>query len=210
MKILNLYAGIGGNRKLWEDVEVTAIEYDPKIARVYKQNFPNDIVIVADAHQFLLDHYKVFDFIWTSPPCPSHSKIRISSAVARGQNNAIYPQMELYEEIIFLKHYYRGKYVVENVKPYYEPLIKPTKELQRHIFWANFRISKFNVTNVRKHANIKSNSIIYGFDLKDKDIDDKIKTLRNMVDPELGLYILDCARNIIRQNSSQKSINFDF
>ena len=29
MKVLNLYCGIGGNRKLWEDVEVTAVELDP-------------------------------------------------------------------------------------------------------------------------------------------------------------------------------------
>lgn len=26
IKVLNLYAGIGGNRKLWEGVEVTAVE----------------------------------------------------------------------------------------------------------------------------------------------------------------------------------------
>jgi len=27
-KVLNLYAGIGGNRKLWTDVDVTAVEWD--------------------------------------------------------------------------------------------------------------------------------------------------------------------------------------
>lgn len=35
MKILNLYAGIGGNRALWENCEVTAVELDEKIADVY-------------------------------------------------------------------------------------------------------------------------------------------------------------------------------
>ena len=49
MKILNLYAGIGGNRKLWENVSVTAIEYDAKIAEIYKDLYPNDEVIVTDA-----------------------------------------------------------------------------------------------------------------------------------------------------------------
>ena len=74
MKILNLYAGIGGNRKLWGDEDqVTAIEYDENIAAVYQDLWPNDIVIVADAHQYLLDHYHEYDFIWGSPPCPSHS-----------------------------------------------------------------------------------------------------------------------------------------
>lgn len=33
MKILNLYCGIGGNRKLWGDEhEITAVEFEPKIA----------------------------------------------------------------------------------------------------------------------------------------------------------------------------------
>ena len=67
-KVLNLYAGIGGNRKLWEDVEVTAVEYDEKIADIYKDFFPNDTVIVSDAHDYLKKHYSEFDFIWASPP----------------------------------------------------------------------------------------------------------------------------------------------
>ena len=33
MKILNLYAGIGGNRKLWKDVQVTAVELNSEIAK---------------------------------------------------------------------------------------------------------------------------------------------------------------------------------
>ena len=36
-KVLNLFAGIGGNRKHWKDVEVTAIEYNEEIANVYKE-----------------------------------------------------------------------------------------------------------------------------------------------------------------------------
>ena len=58
-RILNLYAGIGGNRKLWNDenFEITAIEYDQATADVYKKYFPNDIVIVADAHDYLLKNY---------------------------------------------------------------------------------------------------------------------------------------------------------
>lgn len=42
MKVLNLYSGLGGNRKLWEDVEVTSVELDPEIARIYKKYFPGD------------------------------------------------------------------------------------------------------------------------------------------------------------------------
>jgi len=106
LKVLNLYAGIGGNRKLWEDVDVTAVELDPQIAKIYQDYFPNDKVIVGDAHQYLLDHYKEFDFIWASPPCPSHSKTRFAN---QKQNKPIYPDMKLYQEILFLFNYFKGQ-----------------------------------------------------------------------------------------------------
>lgn len=80
MKILNLYAGIGGNRKLLGGLEVTAIENDPKIAAIYKEFFPKDMVIVDDAHDYLLKHFQDFDFIWSSPPCPTHSRVRKAGA----------------------------------------------------------------------------------------------------------------------------------
>ena len=133
-KILNLYACLGGNRYKWDEVaenlglelEVTAVELDQELARMYQERFPNDIVIIADAHQYLLDHFKEFDFIWSSPPCPTHSRIRITQ---KNQEFYIpkYPDMTLYEEIIFLENHFTGKYVVENVIPYYEPLIEAQK-----------------------------------------------------------------------------------
>lgn len=185
MKVLNLYAGIGGNRKLWEDVEVTAVEIDPEIAAIYQQNFPNDIVIVGDAHQYLLDHYKEFDFIWSSRPCPSHSRARFWGY---HKDRPIYPDFGLYEEIVFLKHHFDGQWVAENVKPYYEPLL-PGKEIGRHLFWSNFRIGNLDheSSDIRK---------LSGTSFKDK-------LERNKVDPEIGLYILNCARNIIENKTTQ-------
>jgi DNA (cytosine-5)-methyltransferase 1 len=204
MKVLNLYSGIGGNRKLWEDVEVTAVEYDEKIATVYQNYFPDDKVIIADAHQYLLEHFKEFDFIWSSPPCPTHSRLN-TMLNKNGVNH--YPDMKLYQEIIFLKHWFYGKYVVENVIPYYTPLIVPSKELHRHYFWTNFRIGNFKVSGERIHTEIKSTSKVYGFDLEECDLDDKAKCLKNMVDPELSLYLLNCARDIIKsQDVLQKTI----
>jgi len=141
MKILNLYACLGGNRYKWDevtDVEVTAVEWDEELARLYQERFPNDKVIVADAHQYLLEHYKEFDFIWSSPPCPTHSKVRVTQ---KNEDFYIpkYPDMKLYEEIIFLKEHFKGKYVVENVTPYYEPLITANKR-GRHLYWTNFNL----------------------------------------------------------------------
>ena len=145
MRVLNLYAGLGGNRKLWKDVEVTAVEIMPDIAAVYQEFHPDDTVIVGDAHQYLLDHYKEFDFIWTSPPCPTHSRIR-QCGVYAGRYEAKYPDMALYQEIIFLKHFAKCDWVAENVRPYYDMLV-PGVERGRHLFWSNFTISPlFNST----------------------------------------------------------------
>lgn len=132
MMVLNLYAGIGGNRKLWTDVEVTAVELNPQIAKIYQDFFPDDKVIVADAHQYLLEHFKEFEFIWSSPPCPTHS--RVNDMFVRSEVNPIrYADMGLYQEIILLKSYFKGKYCVENVVSFYEPLYPP-QEIDNHYF----------------------------------------------------------------------------
>ncbi len=118
MKVLNLYAGIGGNRKLWENVEVTAIEYNEEIANVYKELHPNDNVIVGDAHEYLAKNWRNFDFIWSSPPCQSHSKVRMMASKS-GSYDSVMPDMKLWAEIIFLQNYTKNtniKFVVENVK----------------------------------------------------------------------------------------------
>lgn len=198
-KILNLYAGIGGNRKLWNDENfvITAVEYDKATANVYKKYFPNDIIIIADAHDFLLKNYMNYDFIWSSPPCPTHSDIR-RCGVHAGQYEALYPNMELYQEIILLQNFHKPhtKFIIENVVPYYTPLIPPTKKLHRHLYWSNFPIGNFEVKDNRKHQNIVGGGEVYGFNIKDSEIEDKRKALRNMVDPDLGLYILNCALGV--------------
>jgi DNA (cytosine-5)-methyltransferase 1 len=206
MKVLNLYAGIGGNRKLWTDCEVTAVEWDEETAKVYSDYFPEDEMIIGDAHQYLLDHYKEFDFIWSSPPCPTHSDIR-RCGVHRGQYKALYPDMGLYQEIILLDNYANkdSVWVIENVIPYYTPLIPPNKKLHRHLYWCNFRIPNFNVTDERKHNDINGMKVVYGFDISDSGISDKRKALRNCVDPELGLHIFNAAKGIITKSKTTQA-----
>lgn len=202
MKILNLYAGIGGNRKLWGDKhEVTAIEYDENIAQIYKQNFPNDLVIVTDAHKYLLEHFREYDFIWASPPCPTHSKVRKTLAIKKKkdgtiyeQNKPVYPDMRLYEEILLLDGYFYGYYCVENVIPWYEPLIQPQK-LGRHCFWANFEIPNKRFEARGNFDNTKELSQKLGYDIsKWKNVNKKL-LLRNCVEPEVGEYIIQCLNN---------------
>ncbi len=181
------------------DIEVTAVELDPELARMYQERFPNDIVIIADAHQYLLDHYKEFDFIWTSPPCPTHSKSRFW---AYGKTKPVYPDMKLYEEIIFLQHHCPGeiKWVCENVNGYYEPLIA-AKIQGRHLFWSNFELPNIIKKDITGQMNFKSEykpliefHKIEKFDYSGEQ--NKLKILRNLVDYEVGKTILATAFNV--------------
>jgi len=194
MKILNLYAGIGGNRKLWGDEhEITAVEYEPTIAQIYQNYFPNDKIVVGDAHQYLLEHFHEFDFIWSSPPCPSHSDVR-RVGVYTGQNEVIYPDMSLYQEIILLQTFYKGGYCVENVIPYYKPLI-PAQQRDRHLFWANFYIRECPKAPAKMEIPVKEGLQMMGYNLDDYTGIDKRKAMRNCVMPEVGKHILDCFIN---------------
>jgi len=219
MKILNLYAGIGGNRKLWGDThEITAVEYKQEIAEVYKNFFPNDTVIVGDALDYLLNNFKEFDFIWSSPPCPTHS---VTNHFLKGQNIYRLPDMTLYQQIIFLQTFAKGKYVVENVKPYYEPLIPPTAKLGRHYFWANFTIRHLKVDYVdigtmNRKASKKSQrkaiireaqipEFLELHDLKDFKVRNKRQVLRNAVLPKIGLHIFNQAIGIIEKSNTTQT-----
>ena len=195
MKILNLYAGIGGNRKLWGDEhEITAVENVPEIAKIYQDFYPKDKVIVADAHQYLLDHYKEFDFIWSSPPCPTHSRFNFLSNEQEGKKLK-YPDMKLYEEIIFLKHWFKGKWCVENVISYYDPLIPPTQS-SSHYFWTNFLfrptdnikrgIKRIDEEDFKREEEMGIS--LEGYKFKTKR--DRRKLINNCCEPNIGLHIL--------------------
>lgn len=201
MRVLNLYAGLGGNRKKWGGVNVTAIEIDDRIAAVYKRLYPVDTVIITDAHQYLLEHFNEFDFVWSSPPCQGNSKM-----IRSGRNRKPrYPDLKLYEEVIFLKYNFSGKWVVENVVPYYEPLMIG-KKIGRHLFWSNFMISDFNAPKFpnfinRQNLEVKKElqdwlgihyeeNIYYGKNHCPTQI------LRNCVHPDLGQHVFNCANNI--------------
>jgi len=218
-KILNLYACLGGNRYKWDDVakdanieiEVTAVELDPEAARLYQERFPNDKVIVADAHQYLLDHYKEFDFIWSSPPCPSHSRARFAR---RNTTIPIYPDLKLYEEILFLENYFEGKYCVENVIPYYEPLIA-SKKRGRHLYWTNFNLP--SDLNERKCSIMESKDEVtqwckfHDYDFRKYKGEQSVqKMARNLVDYEAGKTILVTALNIYKKSDSKQTSIFDY
>lgn len=217
-KVLNLYACLGGNRYKWDevaqeagiDIQVTAVELDPELAKLYQERFPNDTVIVADAHQYLLDYYKEFDFIWTSPPCPTHSRARFWAIGANGKN-PVYPNFSLYEEIIFLEHHFKGKYVVENVIPYYPALMNPKKR-GRHLYWTNFKLPndlkdrRFNICSAKQELKNLCDFHQYDFN-KYLGNQPNLKIARNLVDYEAGKTILETALGIMKkQNANQLNI----
>ena len=185
MKILNLYACLGGNRFKWnevkEDIEVTAIELDPELAKLYQERFPNDKVIVADAHQYLLEHYKEFDFIWSSPPCPTHSKARFAR---RNTTEAKYPDLKLYEEI-------------------------PAHKRGRHLYWTNFNLPNnlndrsFKIGTEKKELDELCKFHDYNF-RQYKGLQSVQKIARNLVDYEAGKTIFETALNIQKANNSNQ------
>ena len=211
-KVLNLYAGIGGNRKLWGcEYEVTAIEYDPKIAAVYQKLYPDDAVVVADAHEYLREHYEEFDIIWSSPPCQKNSRM----VKATRHKTRHFPDLRLYEEVIFLQNFFKGIWVIENVKPYYKPLIEPTSASGRHFFWSNVA---FEVEEEKSPKNFIQTS-----NLKGKEnlmnwlgihFEEKLyyqgnhcpcQVLRNCVHPNVGKKIME-ALDISQTTKQQKLI----
>ena len=213
MKILNLYACLGGNRYKWDEVaniEVTAVEWDEELAKLYQERFPNDKVIVADAHEYLLEHFKEFDFIWSSPPCPSHSRVRFSQK-NRDNCDAVYPDFKLYEEVVLLDNYFKGKYVVENVIPFYEPLI-PAKKRGRHLYWTNFNLpndigerSEGNgiISKAKNEVDVLCKFHDYDF-YKYKGEQRRDKIARNLVDYEAGKTIFETALGVISKNKTNQ------
>ena len=228
IKVLNLYACLGGNRYKWDEVaqeanvkmEVTAVEWDEELARLYKERFPNDTVIVADAHQYLLDHYKEFDFIWSSPPCPSHSRINYSFKNRKKDGYIVYPDMNLYQEIILLQNFFKGSYVVENVIPYYEPLIE-AKKRGRHLYWTNFNLPSdlnereapfIKITPASKKPKnlIKDRCKFHEINLDNyKGNQSKEKIANNLVDYEAGRTIFETYLGIERKKDVNQTTIFD-
>ncbi len=116
--------------------------------------------------------------------------------------------MKLYEEIIFLQYFFEGKWVVENVEPYYKPLIEPQIS-DRHRFWGNFLISNIKIKRPKflgrkksvgsswLHTTKKEVENWLGINLKENIYINgnhcEVQILRNCVHPELGLHIFKMA-----------------
>lgn len=202
IRVLNLYAGIGGNRKKWTGCHVTAVEKDIKVAAKYKQLYPDDTIVVGDAHEYLIKNFFRFDFIWSSNPCQSHTRMNYLTPVDKKK----YADMSIYQEILLLRAFFKGKFVFENVVSYYTPLIPPTHQIGRHCFWSNFNISPFEIDNeaVIKHRfsersnkdDVQRLSAWLGIPYEEKIYinggqSNYTQVIRNCVHPDIGLSVFN-------------------
>jgi DNA (cytosine-5)-methyltransferase 1 len=124
--------------------------------------------------------------------------------------------MKLYQEVILLKHFFKGSYVIENVKSYYAPLVTPQVS-GRHYFWSNFNIpnleSRIKISRMcgdKDTLGITQGEIRkkemekLGFDLGKYSYPEKEKLLRNCVDPLIGRAILDRAIQVNNLKSARQ------
>jgi len=189
-----LFAGVGGNRRLWgDDHEVVAVEWDVEVARAYSDFFPDDVVLVEDAHEFLRHHFLEFDFVWSSPPCVSHSRARSGFPV--------FPDFRLYEEVLLLRRWAGGGgplWVVENVVPYYGVLFDGVV-MGRHAWWSNFDLPVLDGGGVllRDCNSVGCLEGVLGFDLSGYVFEDRRRVLRNCVFPGDGRLVLDRVEGLL-------------
>jgi len=123
----------------------------------------------------------------------------------------MYPDMKLYQEIIFLENWFKGKWVVENVIPYYQPLIHG-KKIGRHIYWSNFNLpnslNERNAGFMESKDEVKKLEKFHDIDLSSYKGDQrKDKIARNLVDYEVGKRIFEIVCGIFNNpKSKQRSL----
>lgn len=213
MNILNLFAGIGGNRTLWGNRHrITSVEFNQQIAYIYHERFPMDTIIIGDAYEYFLKNFDKFDFVWASPPCITHTLLVISNVGQKykGKNISIkLPDLRLYSLILFCQKFFRVYFVIENVKGYYTPLIRPNSEVGRHYIWSNVYIPQLKhgekeIFHTLKES-CKVKSIDYEWLIKQK-CKDKLKIAHNCVNPQIGKYILN--QILKKERIKQKQLIF--
>ena len=103
---------------------------------------------------------------------------------------------------------FKGKYVVENVIPYYEPLI-PAKKRGRHLYWTNFNLPsnlgerKGGIMEGKDEVNRWCDFHDYDF-FKYKGSQRLDKIARNLIDYEVGKTILDTVMGIKPKSTKSK------
>lgn len=204
IRVLNAYAGIGGNRHLWPaDWRVTAVEFDERVAAEYSRRYPLDEVLVEDAHAHVMERAAHYHAVWSSPPCPSHS--RLAKVVASRKGTGLAPDPRLWDEIAHLRS--SGiPHVVENVHTYYVPPIAPDLVTDRHYYWATdvpLLLTPTGAGIVSPRTTMAEFAAAYGLPpLRHGVVADARRAMRNAVVPLEGLEVATAAFAVLERNPS--------
>ena len=124
--------------------------------------------------------------------------------------------MIIYQQIILLELVskgenprFKGKYVIENVVPYYDPLI-PAHKRGRHLYWTNFNLP--NTLSNRKspvfgNSTDELNKLCEFHDYNFKQYKGKqstVKIARNLVEYEAGKTILQTAIGVMTKRNVEQ------
>ena len=105
-----------------------------------------------------------------------------------------------------MEHHFKGKYTIENVIPYYEPLI-PAQKRGRHLYWCNFKLPQDLGEREFQMAGLDEVNRLcefHDYDFYQYKGEQRIdKLARNLVDYEAGLTIFNTVKNIL----SGKDVN---
>ena len=213
MRILDLFAGVGGTSKGIHraaaeqnvKLEYVAIDYDPSVLYAHQKFCPEDFTILRNAWNY---DFSGYDFIWASPPCQSHSVLNYTL-------RRYDPDMRLYELIKKLRN--SGKdFIVENVHPYYQPPIPWNFEVNRHVFWSNLPIPSFRVVEKRKAFGELGVTDLLDYHGVDKSVLSHVRgaqrrrqLLRNMVNPEISRRIFQEYLDILEGAGQRTIIEFE-
>jgi hypothetical protein len=141
-------------------------------------------------------NFKKFDFIWASPPCPTHSRTNYFTQAIK--KVPTYPDMKLWQEIIYLNQFYKGLWCIENVIPFYEPFLPQYTKIGRHFIWSNFKIPVIDMPKNEIGTMMKQ------YEGTGKHAHDKSLADRNSVNSDLGLHVLQSAQGKILNKKSLK------
>ena len=201
IRLYNGCAGFGANTHLLDrnKYHITHVEMYEDIAIINQKLHKEDIVIIGDAYQYFQENHTNFDVAWFSPNCQSHSRM---VKATKHNVNKIPDMTGIYGLMVFLKHFYKGDWIIENVVPFYKPLVDPSLRVGRHIFWSNKEL--FGIEDIKRPKGFINKTTIEGANELKKwlglDFEGYVyykgnhcpaQTLRNCIHPLLGKQIIE-------------------
>ncbi len=154
LRILDLFCGVGGVARGFQkyllengiEFEYYAVDINDAILLAHRILNPHSVTLKRDAYSFTDHELRSYDFIWASPPCESHS--RLMWIYNKNQPEKWEPPDKKLWQLIERLYRLGIPFVVENVRPYYRPPMRPTSYVCRHALWSNLSIPPFDYSRI--------------------------------------------------------------